>query len=487
MNNFLKTYRRDAIIFFCLLLFCFSYFYQVEGWNENSRFNLIFALIEEGHLEIDNYIDAPANYTRDVAYNNGHFYSDKAIGPALIGTVIYIPLNWIRQTFSYPSVHLSKKIITNLVIGLPSAIVGGLLFIFTYYLSKNRFQAFWITLSLTLGTMIFPFSTTFFSHVLTASLLFCGFLMIFYLGETPQKKRKPIFFLIIGFLFGLALISDFPSTFIIIILVIYYFYKVYWTAQNKIFPNILFPIIGAAIPILFQLTYNKLCFGGFFSFGYNNEYIASFQDTHSQGVLGITLPDLRALFYMVVHPSMGLIWQSPFILLTFIGLLPIIKSNRKKPELLFSGLITGLYIIIMSGAYNNWWGGAAFGARHIIPVLLFFSIPLSYIPKRSNWILPVLGIISIGQMLLVTSTSVEIHSQVDWSWSTVNLKFFEYSQIYDYSLKQFVNGNFTNNIGNVIFGLDSWMSLIPFFIIVTAIICFFFWKNIRLIFHKKAI
>ena len=339
---------------------------------------------------------------------------------------------------------------------------------------------------MTLGTMFYPYSTTFFCHALTASLVFGAFLMIFILGETPEKNRKPVYFILIGLLLGWALITEFPSAFLILGLVIYYFIKIYSNRRYKIWPNILFPIIGAAIPILLQLTYNKLCFGGFFSFSYAHEYVSTFQENHSQGLLGISLPALRPLYYMTIHPSMGLFWESPFLLLAFVGLFPIVKSNRKKTELIFSILLISLYILIISGGRDIWWGGAAFGARHILPILLFFSIPLSYLPKRLNWVLIVLGIFSIGQMVLIASTAVEMHAQVDWSWSTVNLQFFEYSQIYDYALQHFLAGDLNSNIGNYIFGLDSWMSLIPFFVVLIAGTCIFFRQDIRLLFLEKA-
>jgi len=54
------------------------------------------------------------------------------------------------------------------------------------YIYRSRFRAFLVTLSIMLGTMALPYSVTFFSHQLTASLLFSAFFMIFFIKEVQK-------------------------------------------------------------------------------------------------------------------------------------------------------------------------------------------------------------------------------------------------------------------------------------------------------------
>jgi hypothetical protein len=77
----IRIYKKDAFIIFILLAFSYAYFYQDGGANANSRFDLIFAAVQEGRLYIDSYHDVEDTQTIDKAYFNGHYYSDKAIGP----------------------------------------------------------------------------------------------------------------------------------------------------------------------------------------------------------------------------------------------------------------------------------------------------------------------------------------------------------------------------------------------------------------------
>ena len=54
----------------------FIYFYEGGGWNQNSRFDLLRAIVEHRTLAIDAYHEN----TGDKAYFQGHDYSDKAPG-----------------------------------------------------------------------------------------------------------------------------------------------------------------------------------------------------------------------------------------------------------------------------------------------------------------------------------------------------------------------------------------------------------------------
>src|SRR5258708_7418524 len=58
----------------------YAYFYQGGGWNQNSRFDLVRAILERGTLRIDAYREN----TEDKTVANGHFYSDKAPGLVLL-------------------------------------------------------------------------------------------------------------------------------------------------------------------------------------------------------------------------------------------------------------------------------------------------------------------------------------------------------------------------------------------------------------------
>jgi len=471
--------RKDILSIFFLLLFVFGYFYQDPGNNGNSRFDLIFAYVQEHHLWIDNFIEKPeTKNTSDLALYQGHYYSDKSIGPALIGIALDEPLYWMQKTFNVPDEHTIKMILTFLVIGLPSAIAGTLMFILCLYLSKSRFRSFLVTLSIMLGTLCFPYGVTFFSHQFTASLLFSAFVMMFFLKEKPVKGIAlfPYLFLI-GLLLGFALIGEYPAAIIILALVIYYFSIIWRNSAFRHWWSVVLPLLGAIIPIGLQLRNNLISFGSYFSFGYSNLLMQSFQTGMNQGIGGITWPSLKVLYYMTIHPTLGVFWQSPVLLLAIIGAAVMFTQRRYREEAILATCIICAYFVILSG-YYAWWGGSAVGPRHIIPALPFFSLFLAFVPKKLNWPFVGLSLVSIGQMIIVAASTTQVPDTMVARLGTIG--FFGYSNIYSYCLQQLVSfGNFAQNLGSSIFLLNSWASLAPFFVIVIGLVIYFFRSELK--------
>jgi hypothetical protein len=475
METMLRTHRKDALIIFLLLTFVFAYFYQEGKSNGNTRFSLIFAAVQERRLSIDDYFKKPDTKTIDHAYYKGHFYSDKAIGPAVIGAIFYLPLYGTQQAFNWPDTTTVKAILTFLVIGLPSAIAGTLIYLLCLYLSASRFQSFLTTLSITLGTMFFPFGVTFFSHQLTSSLLFSAFFMIFFLKEEPGL-RKGWYFFLIGLLMGWALICEYPSVLIILALVIYYFSILWKNKDYRRWRYLILPFLGGVFPILLQMLNNDLSFGHVLSIGYANLDNQSFKAAMSQGVAGIKWPNLRILYYITLHPCAGLFWQSPVLFMAFFGAVYLFRQHRYRTEAILACFIICSYMVMLSG-YTVWWGGASFGPRHLIPILPFFCFFLIFVPQRFKWPFMGLGLISFGQMLIVAASTVITSER--WIRTIKLTSFFRYSTIYNYCLQQLSDGYFAGNLGHTLLNLNSWVSLIPFIVVLLGGILFFFRNEIK--------
>ena len=467
------VHYKDALIVFCLLAFIFAYFYQYGNANGNSRFDLIFAIVQERRLTIDSFQGQPDTRTSDKAYINGHYYSDKAIGPALIGTIVYAPFYWLKQIFNFGSQAATEAVVTYVVIGIPSAIAGSLMYILCWYISRSRFRAYLVTLTVTLGTMYFPYSLTFFSHQFTSSLLFGAFFLIFFLKKRPEKWKNWYLFMI-GWLLGWALISEVQSAIIILALVSYYFFSLW---KNQTYRHIrlkLLPMFGGLIPVLLQLGYNKLCFGNFFSMGYTFEMDPLFRSGMAQGIMGINWPNLSALYYMTLHPTLGLFWESPALIFSIAGLVFMFLKRRYLAEAILAMAIIVSYLVIMSG-YYMWWGGAAVGARFIIPMLPFFCIFLVFVPDLLTWPMVVLSLVSFGQMFIVAASTAQVMDGNVKKLAT--LGYFEYLNVYDYCLNSLRTGRFTQNLSIQYLGLRSWNSLIPILVVIGVITLFFFWKR----------
>src|SRR4029079_9328543 len=79
---------RRQLLIAALLLFCCGFFQQEPAWDEYRRYDLVQALVEQGTTRIDTY----HSNTGDAAFYQGHWYSDKAPGSALLGVPVYVVL-----------------------------------------------------------------------------------------------------------------------------------------------------------------------------------------------------------------------------------------------------------------------------------------------------------------------------------------------------------------------------------------------------------
>src|ERR671918_2443203 len=85
MATLLRSNVRPEIPLFALVFGAYAYFYQAGGWNQNSRFDLTRALVEDGTSRID----ASHKNTGDKAKREGHYYCDKAPGVSWLGVPAY--------------------------------------------------------------------------------------------------------------------------------------------------------------------------------------------------------------------------------------------------------------------------------------------------------------------------------------------------------------------------------------------------------------
>jgi 4-amino-4-deoxy-L-arabinose transferase-like glycosyltransferase len=348
--------------------------------------------------------------------------------------------------------------LTFLVIGLPSAIAGGLLYLLCLEISKSKLKAFVATISIMLGTMCLPFSAIFFGHQLAAALLISSFFLIFQLKLKPDFISKPFYLFWVGILLGCAFMTEYTTMVVILPLVAYFLY-ILWAGRFYIkqISIIAAPILGGLVPVIILMIYNYLSFGSPFKIGYEN-LGNEFQASMAQGLMGINLPSLKVLFYLTFHPAQGIFWQSPVLLMGFVGIYYMLKDQQYRIEGVLIIFTTALYLLLNSG-YFMWWGGASFGPRHLIPMLPFLAIPLVFVPRRLFPLVIVLGIVSIAQMFIPLAGFIQVPD--DYFPNIGKLGFFAYSTIYSYCLPQLVKGYFAYNLGEKILDLKSWMILIP--------------------------
>lgn len=458
----------EACAVFALLLATFGYFEHNPESNGNSRLGLVYAVVEEGRLVIDSFHNRRQTSTGDKALRDGHYYSDKAPGSSLLGIAVYGPIYaGMRALDIAPDRVVLRWILTVLVIGVPSALAGSLLYLLALRVTDDRFPAFLATAGIFLGTMCFPYSALYYGHQLAGALLFAAFFLV-HRGRSGGRVASVPFGVALGLLLGLALITENTVAVIVAPIGLYYLFVLHGQPPGRRAAALAACAVAGLLPIAVLLAYNHACFGSPFANGYTFHANRYFRESMSRGLMGIGVPDPKVLFYITMHPSTGILWHSPVLLMVPAGF--VLCLRRLRPEALVCAVALFLMLLVNSG-YYMWWGGCAFGPRHLIPVLPLLGLPLALAAVRWPRAVLFLTVFSFGQMLVVTASNPQAHDR--YVKMIDRLAFFEYSPIYNYCWMELRNGRYAQNLMHAVFAANGFVTLLPLIVLFGAAAFYF--------------
>lgn len=467
----MKTLRYSGLIFITLLITYAYFFPRWAEWNQNSRFNLVLAVVDEGTWAIDTY----RQNTGDYAVFNGHYYSDKAPGTAFLGMPVYWVFKhslapWLMATL-VPRLATSASLAATLnpegtglltdkvyfflaltfatffVVAIPSAGLGVLFYNLMLHFSRHHLSALALTFAFALATPAFAYSNLFYGHQIVAFCLFAAFYLLFHSRQNPQ----PIALALVGGLCGWALITEYPSALIVGGLAIYAMYQVCdWRKRVWI-------VLGGIPPLVLAAIHNWSIFGTLLPVGY--KYSELWQDVHQQGFLSITAPTVEAMWGITFSPYRGLFFLSPFLLLSVPGFVYWWRTRTYRAEWGVA-LWTVLTFFLFNGSSVMWSGGFSVGPRYLVPMLPFLALPIIFtldaIRARGVYVL-------VGGLIL-------------WSWLAIWIETiggqsfpqFQMMPLLEYSLPRVLAGDIARNVG-MILGLRGGASLIPLALILAVL------------------
>ncbi len=447
---------KQTYILAAMLALAAIYFYQDPGWNGNSRLDAVRAIVELGQFNIDRYQAQPGWETGDKAIYNGHFYTDKAIGTSFFGLLPYFVLYKASTALGIVlSSSFVKHSLTSAVIGTSFLVNGIAMYKIALLIAQNAWKAFCATLAVSFGTMLWPYTAVYYGHVPAAMFLCIAFYFLFSMKKLPESRSTRGFFLA-GLSLGFAFISDYTTAVVIAGLIAYAMYLLGKQDFSNIIKYGIALAVGALIPLSAMFVYNIGVYGNPFTFGYAHQYILQ---TQQQGGLSLSLGtklDFMVLYRITFDPQFGLFWQSPVLILTFIGFVTALWKSPYRIEGCLS-LFSVASILLLNAAIIIWWGGHAFGPRYLIVALPFFIIPLALLPDAFVSIMNSLTIVSAAQMLIPLMGQIQI--PIDWISSRsqfwIDAKPFQgFSVLYGYGLplflKSFQGGNLSWTLGYAI-------------------------------------
>jgi len=215
------------------------------------------------------------------------------------------------------------------------------------------------------------------------------------------------------------------------------------------------PFAAAGLTTLAPLVlYNLVVYGSPLSQGYAHlQGRAQFIGGMRQGVEGIGLPRLDALWGVTFSPYRGLFVLSPFLLLALPGLFILWRAPGGRPLALLCGG-AALVMLLFNSAYYFWDGGVSLGPRHFGPALPFLLVPVAAALRCPRWwrLGRALIVLSIA-VVAVCCVTVIIFLPLDQGGSP--------NPIIAVALARLWSGPALNNWGLLLFGLRGLPSLLP--------------------------
>lgn len=365
-----------------------------QDWNQNSRFDLTRAIVNDGSVQIDAYV----GNTGDYAKLDGHYYSDKAPGLSLMAVPVYalteaagpLGLDWLARRLSASAafadtlnpdgqgtseervaIALALYIATLICVALPAAIMLVLLAKMVERIAGCRTAALLSALVIGLATPVFSYAQAFYGHIPAAACV-VGACALLVLDDRPVLPAGRL--LAVGALLGWAVVIEYPAALAGLPIAV-------WAVQRAGRRAVLFGMAGAAPALAVLAVYDLIAFGTPIPIGY--EHSELWQAQHDVGFMSLTYPRAETLWGLSFSPFRGLFLLAPVLLLALPGIWFGLRSATQRAPVLVATASFALMFLFAS-ASAMWWGGFAIGPRYLLPGLPLLALPLGVTLARIN-------------------------------------------------------------------------------------------------------
>lgn len=448
------TRRHAGIAAIVLVALSYATVIQAIGWNQTSHYALVRAL-DHGTAHIDPY----QSTTGDKAFYRGHWYSARAPGLAFFNLPAYKVLRAAGAT-SHPRVWINRRHNDEMIwlVGLWGAVLPGLLtLLLIRYLGERLERGFGTAAAVTagLGTLILPFSTLLFSHVLSMLLAFASFVLLWREFERPAPPRLAAI-AVAGLLIGYGLTTEYPILFAGIVLGCYAgLGGAGARVPLRVATRALTFAGGVAVGLVPLALYDKWAYGSFTHIAY-----ADIPKQHA-GFFGIRVPN-PAVAIEILFSSRGLLTLAPVLIMGIVGIALLYRRGRRAEATVITA-VTLLYLAYNSGYYLP-YGGTVPGPRFMITVLPFLSVPIALSFRRFPGPTLALAGFSAAGMIIPTLTKPMVSAEGDTGIWT----------------KLLGGGQFQATVAGLAGVRNQWLALIPFLVPAAAAAALATWVTTRL-------
>jgi hypothetical protein len=380
--------RNRALLIGGTIFLSYAYFYESGGWNQNSRFDMVRAILEQKTLSIDAYHEN----TEDKALSRGHYYSDKAPGLALLALPVAAATRPVlREAGVDPAspngLEAISYAITVFAVGLPTALACVCLFLIALQLGSTVSGAAFASLGMGLATPMWAYATLFWGHALAGACLIFGFAAAILLRESRGRTSDLFWGLIVGLSAGWATVSEYPAAPASAILAVLALAQVWSGGRARRWPTALGVSAGAIACVLVLMFYQYRAFGSAIHPSYSYYQVGAFP-WMKHGYMGLTYPRVDVMFKLLFGCRRGLFFSAPFLVTAPFGLRILWKS--KNNSIRYAGMAAtaiAVYYFLFNASFWVWTAGWSYGPRYMaagVPLLCIGLAP-SWTQARPFW------------------------------------------------------------------------------------------------------
>jgi hypothetical protein len=375
------TIRRRALLIGTVIFLSYAYFYESGGWNQNSRFDMVRAILEQRTLSIDAYHEN----TQDKALSRGHYYSDKAPGLALLALPVAAAARPLLRAvgvdpMSPRGLQVTSYVITVFAVGLPTALACACLFLIALQLGGNVSGAAFAAVGMGLATPMWAYATLFWGHALAGACLIFGFAAALLLRESRGGTSDLFWGLVVGLFAGWATVSEYPAAPAAAILAILALAEVWSGGRARRWRAALGVSAGAVACILVLMFYQYRAFGSAIHPSYSYYQDGAFP-WMKHGYMGLTYPRVDVMSKLLFGCRRGLFFMAPFLVTAPFGLRILWKNKNNFTR--YAGMAAAaiaVYYFLFNASFSVWTAGWSYGPRYMAA-----GIPLLCVGLAPSW------------------------------------------------------------------------------------------------------
>ncbi len=402
--------RRPDVILVALVLVVAGPIVQLLMAHQASRLAFTGAVWDRSTVQIDAY---EGILSVDFAEREGHLYSDKAPGQPFLAAPFY---GLARAVGAEPAE--AERFFDNLTLWwvslwssvVPAAALAVMMRRFSLRVTGDAKAATAAAVTVALGTLLLPFATVLFGHVLAAALSFGAYL------AARDRQAPPLRLAAAGMLGGLAVVTEYTAGIVVVVVGL--------LVLRRHGGRVVAYVAGGLPAVAVLALYNTAAWGSPTSFSYDHS--GSFSDFHAQGLFGVRVPS-PSLTAQVLFGERGLLTLTPIVLVGLFGLWQLAR-RRATREVGVVGLVVFAAFAALQGGWFSVTAGASPGPRYAVLAIPFVAVGVARAWRWSRPTVVVAGLLGAIPMLMAIATNplaqpTETFTAGHWAWRVATGRF----------------------------------------------------------------